>query len=198
VEPTRINRDFPVQSQSRKDQRRTTFETKKENFAMTRTLSQANKSNAFSRILMFTKLQRAIAAITLLAFVPATALAQYPGGGGGTGTYPGGTRPSYGSKGAVIGGVVAGAAVGAGLLYWKLHSRAKLQGCLSDGGDKLVTEKDNHTYNLTNKQNQSLKPGERVELLGKKAKDASGEPTFEVHKMSKDLGQCTATTAEQR
>ncbi|PYV70004.1 MAG: hypothetical protein DMG97_20430, partial [Acidobacteria bacterium] len=81
---------------------------------------------------------------------------------------------------------------------WKLHSRAKLQGCLSDGGDKLVTEKDNQTYNLTNKQNQSLKPGERVELLGKKAKDTAGEPTFEVRKMSKDLGQCTATTAGQR
>ena len=165
---------------------------------MTQTLSQANKSNVFSRILVFTKLQPAVVAITLLAFVPATALAQYPGGGGGTGTYPGGTRPSYGSKGAVIGGVAAGAAVGAGLLYWKLHSRAKLQGCLSDGGDKLVTEKENHTYNLTNKQNQSLKPGERVELLGKKAKDTAGEPTFEVRKMSKDLGQCTATTAGQR
>jgi hypothetical protein len=24
------------------------------------------------------------------------------------------------------------------------------------------------------------------------------EPTFEVHKMSKDLGQCTTTTSEQR
>ncbi len=69
---------------------------------------------------------------------------------------------------------------------------------MAGGGDKLVNEKDNQTYNLTNKQNESLKTGERVELLGKKAKDASGEPTFEVHKMSKDLGQCTATTAEQR
>jgi hypothetical protein len=37
-----------------------------------------------------------------------------------------------------------------------------------------------------------------VELLGKKIKDASGDPTFEVHKMSKDLGQCAVTTAEQR
>jgi hypothetical protein len=110
----------------------------------------------------------------------------------------GGTRPSYGSKGAVIGGVVAGAAAGAGLLYWKLHNRAKLRGCVAGAGDKLVNEKTNQSYNLTNKQNQSLKPGERVELVGKKAKDASGEPTFEVHKMSKDLGQCTATTAEQR
>jgi hypothetical protein len=37
-----------------------------------------------------------------------------------------------------------------------------------------------------------------VELLGKKVKNDSGEPMFEVHKMSKDLGQCSVTTAEQR
>jgi hypothetical protein len=47
-----------------------------------------------------------------------------------------------------------------------------------------------------NKQ-EPLKPGERVELKGKKTKDESGEPAFEVHKMSKDLGSCT-TTAEKR
>ena len=165
---------------------------------MNRKLDRPTEDNSLSRTFLFRNWQRTIAAITLLAFVPATALAQYPGGGGGTGTYPGGARPSYGSKGAVIGGVAAGAAVGAGLLYWKLHNRAKLQGCVADGGDKLVSEKDNHIYTLTNKQNQSLKPGERVELLGKNAKDTSGEPTFEVFKMSKDLGQCTTTTAERR
>jgi PAB1-binding protein PBP1 len=164
---------------------------------MNRNLYQAKEKGSLSRILRFGKLQGRSVGLALVLSICGTAIAQYPGGGGGTSTYPGGS-PSYGSKGAVIGGVVAGAAVGAGLLYWKLHSRAKLQGCLSDGGDKLVTEKGNHTYNITNKQNQSLKPGERVELLGKKAKDASREPTFEVHKMSKDLGQCTATTAEQR
>jgi hypothetical protein len=76
------------------------------------------------------------------------------------------------------------------------HNRAKLQGCVAGSGDKLIDEKDNQTYNLTTKQNESLKPGERVELLGKKIKDASGDPTFEVHKMSKDLGQCKVTTAE--
>ena len=37
-----------------------------------------------------------------------------------------------------------------------------------------------------------------MELQGKKVKNDSGEPTFEVHKMTQDLGQCTATTAEQR
>ena len=164
---------------------------------MNRNLYQAKEKSSLSRILRFGKLQGRSVGLALVLSICGTAIAQYPGGGGGTGTYPGGA-PSYGSKGAVIGGVVAGAAVGAGLLYWKLHSRAKLQGCLSDGGEKLVTEKGNQTYNLTNKQSQSLKPGERVQLLGKNVKDASGEPTFEVRKMSKDLGQCTTTTAEQR
>jgi hypothetical protein len=138
---------------------------------------------------------RAIAAIVLIAGIPIAAVAQYPGGGGGTGTYPGGAHPSYGSKGAVIGGVAAGAAVGAGLLYWKFHNHSKLQGCVAGDGDALVTEKDNQTYKLTNTQNQSLKSGQRVELLGKKLKDAVGEPTFAVRKLSKNLGQCTATNA---
>jgi hypothetical protein len=148
-------------------------------------MGEVKADTAASRIL---GLQRVIAAFVLLAFVPGHALAQYPGGGG---------SPSYGSKGAVIGGVAAGAAVGAGLLYWKLHNRSKLQGCVAGDGDKLVNEKDKQTYNVTNKQNQSLKPGERVEVLGKKAKNRSGEPTFEVQKMSRDLGQCTATTAHK-
>lgn len=40
----------------------------------------------------------------------------------------------------------------------------------------LVRDKDNQTYSLSNPQNESLKSGERVELLGKRAKDNSGEP----------------------
>ena len=143
-----------------------------------------------SRLNTARTLQGLIAGIVLIAFTSSAAFAQYPGGG---------AAPSYGNKGAVIGGVAAGAAVGAGLIYWKTRSHAKLQGCVAGDGDKLVTEKDKQTYNLTNKQNQSLKPGERVELLGKKAKNAAGESTFEVHKMSRDLGQCTvAETAEVR
>ena len=146
-------------------------------------------TTVFSRVFRFTNLGRAVVALALLTSISATAVAQYGS--------PGST-PSYGSKGAVIGGAVAGTAAGAGLLYWKLHNRAKLRGCVAGEGDKLVNEKTNQSYNLTNRQNQLLKPGERVELVGKKAKDGSGEPTFEVHNMSKDLGQCTATTAEQR
>jgi hypothetical protein len=147
-----------------------------------------------SRIFVSGNLRRGIVGLALMASISGTAIAQYPGGGGGTG----GGYGSYGSKGAVIGGVAAGAAAGAGLLYWKFHNRAKLEGCVAGSGDKLVSEKDNQTYNLANKQNETLKPGERVELLGKRLKDASGDPTFEVHKMSRDLGQCTATTAERR
>jgi hypothetical protein len=166
---------------------------------MNRTLYQAKEDFMVSRICLFGNLQRATVALALLVSIPLTAVAQYGSGGtAATTTYPGGAHPSYGSKGAVIGGAVAGAAVGASLLYWKFHNRAKLQGCVAGDGDKLVNEKDNQTYTLTSKQNKSLKPGERVELLGTKAKDSSGEPTFEVHKMSKNLGQCTATTAEQR
>ena len=165
---------------------------------MNRNAYQAKENSILSRTFRFGTLQRVIVGLALVASISGTALAQYPGGGGGTGTYPGGTRPSYGSKGAVIAGVAAGAAAGAGLLYWKLHKREKLQGCLAGEGDKLVNEKNNQTYSLTYKLNESLKPGERVELLGKMAKNDSGEPTFEVHKMNKDLGQCTATTAEQR
>src|SRR6266581_9161256 len=81
---------------------------------MNRSEYQVKEKTLASRVFLFSNLQRAIVAVALLAFVSASAMAQYPGGGGGTGTYPGGTRPSYGSKGAAIGGFVAGSAVGAG------------------------------------------------------------------------------------
>ena len=151
---------------------------------MNRTQSERKITADVSQLLA--KAKRAIATIVLTAFIPAAAVAQYPGGG---------PAPSYGSKGAVIGGVAAGAAVGAGLLYWKFHKQAKLQGCVAGDGDKLVADKDNQTYSLTNKRSQSLKPGERVELLGRTTKRAVDGPTFEVRKLSRELGQCTTTSA---
>ncbi len=146
---------------------------------------------------------RATLATALMFGVSTLAVAQYGGGGGmGGGGMPGSPtytpHGTYSSKRAIIGGIAGGAAAGAGLLYWKLHNPAKLQGCVAGDGDRLVNEKDNQTYSLTSKQSETLKPGERVELLGKKVKNDSGEPMFEIHKMTKDLGQCTATTAEQR
>ena len=91
-------------------------------------------------------------------------------GGGMPGSPTCNPHRSYSNKGAIIGGVAGGAAAVGGLLYWKHHSRAMLQGCVAGTGDKLVNEKDNQTYSLSNQQNETLKPGERVELLGKKAR----------------------------
>ena len=158
---------------------------------MNRTVYQTTKNPLSSRPFLKRNLRLATTALILLALVPTAAFAQYPSGGGTGGA---GSYPSYGSKGAVI-GAIAGGTAAAGLLYWKFHNRAKMQGCLAGSGDKLVNDKDNQTYSLTNKQNKTLKAGERVELLGKKGKDVSGEPTFEVHKMSKHLGQCATTSA---
>jgi len=147
---------------------------------------------------MLNKVLRSTLAAALIVGLSNLAVAQYGGGGGMPGRPTYNPHGSYSNKGAIIGGVAGGAAALGGLLYWKHHNRAKLQGCVAGSGDKLVNEKDNQTYSLSNPQNETLKPGERVQLLGKKVKVDSGEPTFEVHKMSKDLGQCTATTAEQR
>lgn len=145
---------------------------------------------------------RATLATALMFGVSTLAVAQYGGGGTGGGGMTGNPtytpHRSYSSKGAIIGGIAGGVAVGAGLLYWKLHHGAKLRGCVTGSGDKLVNDKDKQTYILTSKQNETVKPGERVELQGKKVKSDLGEPGFEVYKMTKDLGQCTATTAEAR
>src|SRR5258708_2200585 len=143
---------------------------------------------------------RATLATALIFGMSNLVVAQYGGGGGGgmPGSPTYNAHRSYSSKGAIIGGIAGGAAAFCGLLYWKHPNRAKLQSCVAGSGEKLVSDKDNQTYSLANKQNETLKPGERVERLGKKVKEDSGEPTFEVHKMSKDLGQCTTTTAEQR
>jgi hypothetical protein len=153
---------------------------------------------------MLNKVLRSILSVALIIGFSNLSVAQYGGGGG----MPGGGMPgsptynphrSYSNKGAIIGGIAGGAAAVGGLLYWRHHNRAKLVGCVQgSNGDKLVSDKDNQTYALSNQQNESLKPGEKVELLGKKAKTDSGEPTFEVHKMNKDLGQCTATSAAKQ
>ena len=95
--------------------------------------------------------------LAVIVGVSNLAVAQYgAGGGGGMGgsAMPGSPtynpNGSYSNKGAIIGGVAGGAAAIGGLLYWKHHHRAKLQGCVGGNGDKLVSEKDNKTYSHMN------------------------------------------------
>jgi hypothetical protein len=130
--------------------------------------------------------------LSLLLAVPA--LAQYGGGGtttgtgGSTGTY---TAPKggYGSSAGIA--VGAAAAAGVGVAYLALRHRGTIIGCVepSSDGIKLMNEKDKDTYALL-ATNVSLPPGERVALGGKKSKDDSGKPTFEVTKLVRDYGAC--------
>jgi hypothetical protein len=142
---------------------------------------------------------RATLAMALVLGMSSLTMAQYPGPGMGGGGMPGTPtytpHGGYSSKGPAIAGAAGGAAAIGGFLYWKHHYRAKLQGCLAGDGEKLVSEQDNQTYSLNNRQRQTLKPGERMELLGTKTKTQSGEPVFEVRKVGKDFGTCSATTA---
>jgi len=134
-------------------------------------------------------------AVVLLASC-GCALAQYGGGGtgatGGTtgGTYTPGSR-SYGN-GALIGGLVA-AGAGAGVLFLVLHHRhhSEVVGCVAPDG-KTITAENSKTYQLTG---SPLTAGERVSVVGKKSKDASGSEALEVSTVKKDLGQCQQPAA---
>jgi len=118
-----------------------------------------------------------------------SALAQYGGGSGGMGSSSG-TR-SYGSGTGIAIGAAAGA--GAGIAYLALRNRGTLTGCVQQsagGANALVSEKDKTSYALVASRDVVLAPGERVALKGKKSKDDSGRPTFEVQKLVKSYGAC--------
>lgn len=89
---------------------------------------------------------------------------------------------------------VAGAAVGLAavtgvVLYLTLH-KTSITGCLrsEEGTNILTNETDKLTYKLVDGPN--LNPGERVKLQGKKERDKSGNLSFRVKKLSRDLGPC--------
>ncbi len=139
-------------------------------------------------------LVRFVMSVALAVSMSALAFAQY-GGGGGTGSTGTGTSTgrSYGSSGAAIGAGV-GAAAGIGAAYLLLRNRGTIVGCVepsSAGKMKLMNEKDKNTYALLASNDVTLAPGERVALKGKKTRDSSsGEPVFQVQKLTKDYGSC--------
>ena len=142
------------------------------------------------------KIARSTLSISLGLLLGIPAFAQYGGGAGGTGTAGGigggvYTPPKGGyssSTGIAIG---AGAAAAATIGYLALRSHRTVVGCVqpSTDGVKLLNEKDQNTYALV-ATNLALNPGDRVALRGKKSKDESGKPTFEVSKLVKDYGTC--------
>jgi len=134
------------------------------------------------------------ASVALLA--AGRASAQYPGGGsGGTGGSGGGTYSSgsgYGNSGKAI-GIGVGAAAGAGLLFLAMH-KSSVTGCVqpAEDGLRFVDEKKNTSYALVS-GDVLLKAGQRVQLRGSKAKNATGTATFTAKKLVKDLGSCGTT-----
>ena len=113
-----------------------------------------------------------------------------PTGGTTTPGTPGYTAPSGGYKAnpALIGGLIGGgAAAGAGIWYF-MHHRNVMRGCIGPDGKTLVNEKDGKTFQLAD---TSLTPGERVALKAKKA----DESTLNVEDVKKDYGRCEQTTA---
>jgi hypothetical protein len=157
--------------------------------------NRAEKSGFMWRLLRITL------GICLTVFLASSAQAQYGGGGTGTGTGTPGTpgyvapRNGYGS-GKVIGIGVGAAAAGAGVLFLALHHRGGVTGCVqrSDDGLRLVDEKKNKSYALES-GNVDLKPGDRVELKGKKSSGNGGAQMFAPTKMVKKLGSCDAEAA---
>ncbi len=136
--------------------------------------------------------------ICLTTVLASSALAQY-GGGTGTGTpgTPGYVAPKSGyGSGKAIGIGVGAAAAGAGVLFLALHHRGAVTGCVrqTDDGLRLVDEKKNKSYALE-AGSVDLKPGDRVELKGKKSSGNDGAEMFEPTKVVKSLGSCSAEAA---
>ena len=138
---------------------------------------------------------RWVVAVVVGLLLSGHAVAQYPGGGGtGTGmTGPGYTAPKggYGSGAAIGAGV--GAAAGAGVLFLALHHRGAVTGCVRPTSDglRLVDEKRNKSYVIAS-DSVALKPGELVQVKGKKSTDHDGISSFQAKKVVKSLGTCNA------
>jgi hypothetical protein len=131
--------------------------------------------------------------VSVILFFSIPAFAQYGGGGTGmgTGTATGTGSPSYGSGKAIGIGVAAAAAGGVGL-YLALHHGSSVTGCVQSGNDglRLADEKNKKTYSLL-PGGTDLKPGEKVELRGKKSNEAGAGQSFQATKLVKNLGDCS-------
>jgi hypothetical protein len=98
------------------------------------------------------------------------------------------------SKGEIVGIIVGAAAAITGvgfLIYHETHKHPSITGCVATVADGLIlqNEKDKKVYALSG-DSAALRAGERFTLRGKKIKDSSGKPSFQVEKLIKDYGTC--------
>jgi hypothetical protein len=121
-------------------------------------------------------------ALCLLLALPAS-----PQTGGGS------IGPSKGEIIGIIAGVAAGLVVVGVLVYHGTHKHpSSITGCVAPGADGLTlrNEKDKKMYALSG-YSAALNAGERVTIQGKKIRDASGKPSFQVATLAKDFAVCT-------
>lgn len=96
--------------------------------------------------------------------------------------------------GVAIGAIGAGIGVG---IYYAVHHNHSLTGCAVSGANGLELENKDlqKTYSLVGAVN-TIKPGERIRISGKKVKQSAGPiPQFLVEQVSKDFGPCPAKRA---
>jgi hypothetical protein len=99
------------------------------------------------------------------------------------------------SKGEVIGAIAGAAAaltVVGFLVYHETRKHPSITGCVAPGADGLTlqNEKEKKAYAFSG-DSATLKAGGRVTLKGKKSRDASGKPSFQVERIIKDYGTCS-------
>jgi len=112
------------------------------------------------------------------------------------------SQPSGPSEGAVIGtavGVAAAVVVGAVVLVEVNKAHHTVKGCVTAGADGLLLRSDDEkkTYKLVG-ASAGTRVGDLIKLHGlkkQKQKDAAGDSTFVVEKITKDYGPCKVTPA---
>jgi hypothetical protein len=103
----------------------------------------------------------------------------------------GGIGPSKGEVIGIVVGVAAALTVVGFLIYHETHKHPSITGCVASAdGLTLQNKKDKKVYALSG-DSAALKAGERVTVKGKKVKNSSGKPSFQVEKLTKDFGTCT-------